>query len=197
MSNLITELDLERLITLLPDIRAAVAAAGEGEVRQGVLIDASLVAGVWHRESGFGHAPGFVPEGDPCGTGDHGHGHGFGQIDDRGPYRGLIPLAGQPWPIEQQAASTIRVLQDARAELQAYREHARFERAVVAAYNAGSPAVVRCLRAGVDPDLCTASGPSRRPDYGFDVLVRAEILRIRIAGLEPLPIAPVPTPPVL
>jgi hypothetical protein len=125
--------------------------------------DWRLLAAVGLRETWLGRAPGYAPAGDPDGSGDGGHGRGFWQIDDRGPYKGLIHPA--PWPVVAQVIAACQVVHDARVELARFKSAPQYEQGVLCAYNAGSPAVARRLAAGQDPDLATTG-----TDYGSDVL---------------------------
>jgi hypothetical protein len=153
-----------RLEPYLPDF--AEAALMEGE-------DTALLAALCLRETHAGWAPGYVPKGCFTGRGDHGHGFGLFQIDDRGPYRHLPAECPEATPMLQ-ARWACAVLEDARRELAAFRGHPLFERATLAAYNAGSPRVATALRAGLDPDSVTTG-----KNYGADVLHRRDRLRSR------------------
>lgn len=173
--------DLGRLRPWLPEFARAAEARGE---------DLALLCAICLRETWAGWAPGYVPRGSAEGRGDRGHGHGLMQIDDRGPYRKHLPQPGQPWPAFSQALTACTVLADARRELAAFSKHPLFPVAVVAAYNAGSPAVARALRKGRSPDAATAGG-----DYATWVLrKRAELLERHPEEFRPLAPALVPVP---
>jgi hypothetical protein len=164
--------DLERLRPYLSDF--AEAALLEGE-------DCALLCAIALRETHAGWAPGYkVPEGNPrhLGYGDHGHGMGLFQIDDRGPYSYLPRECPEATPFLQ-ARWACAVLADAREELKAYRGQPVFDVSVICAYNAGSPAVRRCLKAGKHPDHATADGPDadKAGDYGSSVLAIRDRLR--------------------
>jgi hypothetical protein len=178
--------DLLRLEPYLPDLRAAVAGAGEGAEREGFIIDAALLAGVMLRETLAGFAPGYVPRGAANGRGDGGHGRGLFQLDDRGPYFHLVPWDGAGWPVIDQARAAIAVLEDARAELQPVRLNPQFTLAVVCRYNASFKRIMQRLEACESPDLATTPGPfllngPGRGDYGSDVLAR----RARLLAAAP------------
>lgn len=164
--------DLARLEPYLSEF--AEAALEEGE-------DTALLAALTLRETWAGWAPGYSPLGSPTGRGDHGHGFGLFQIDDRGPYA-YLPKGSPDASPGLQARWACKVLKDARKELARFREHPLFERAVICAYNAGSPRVARALQIRVDPDLCTTGG-----DYGTDVLATKELLRVEHPDRFPLP----------
>jgi hypothetical protein len=165
--------DLERLRPYLSDFAEACLLEGE---------DTALVAAICLRETWAGWAPGYrVPPGQPrhLGFGDNGHGAFLFQFDDRGPYSFLPKECPQATPFLQ-ARWACQVLSDARAELSAFKDLPVFEAARVAAYNAGSPAVRRCLKAGKHPDHATAHG-----NYGSDVLARRDSLRHRYPAVFP------------
>jgi hypothetical protein len=174
--------DLKRLEPYLQDIDLAVRSFGRPlELDAEVRVDVPLVCAVALRETWAGWAPSYYPKGEPDGYGDDpdgergpraAFGRGLFQIDTRGPYRKFIPPRGTSWPVFDQARAATTALRDAWSELRSFRSHPLFARACVAVYNAGSPAVARMLRTGNDPDVVTAPGPSRRPDYGADVLAR-------------------------
>lgn len=106
-----------------------------------------------------------------------GWGRGIFQADLVGEHtRGRIPKLGEPWPVFEQAKLAIEVIQRAREELAEFRGRPIFPKAVACRYNAGLPYVLAALRAGHDPDTVTTPGPSRRPDYGSDVLARRAAL---------------------
>lgn len=176
--------DLQRLAPYLTDFAEAVLAEGGG--------DTALLCAIALRETLVGWAPGYVvPPGAPrhLGRGDHGHGFGLFQIDDRGPYAHLPRECPEATP-HLQARWACTVLRDARRELGAFAARLLFERGVVAAYNAGSPAVARCFRLGLNPDTVTTAGTRfdpPRPDYGEDVLLRRDELRMMHPGTFPSP----------
>jgi hypothetical protein len=100
-----------------------------------------------------------------------------------------------------QARWACAALQDARRELvatlgRAFASSPLFEVATVCCFNAGSPAVVRAIRAGRHPDHATTDGADadRKGDYGSDVLRRRDALRAVLAGAEPVPPRPIPEP---
>lgn len=171
MRDLVSE-DFERLLPYLSDF--AEAALMEGE-------DTALLCAVCIRETWAGWAPGYVPAGSPTGRGDHGHGFGLFQIDDRGPYA-YLPKEAPSATAHLQARWACWVLRDMRNELSRFKRHPLYERAVVCAYNAGSPRVGRALEIGVDPDLCTTGG-----DYGTDVIATRQMLRAAYPERFPLP----------
>lgn len=186
--------ELARLAPYLEDMAEACLAMGEGHDRDGLVLDVPLLAAVALRETKAGWGRGYYPQGDPNGFGDDAdgaagpapaYGRGIFQIDRRGPYRGLVPDDGDPWPVFDQALAALTALRDARHELRHWLGHQLYERAVVAAYNAGSPRVAKALRAGLDPDSVTTAGPTRRPDYGADVLARRAALRARYPDTFP------------
>jgi hypothetical protein len=74
------------------------------------------------------------------------------------------------------------VLQDARRELAAFRDHPLYEVACLCAYNAGSPRVAKALRRNLSPDSVTTGG-----NYGSDVLRRRDLLRTNHPDRFPLP----------
>jgi hypothetical protein len=148
----------------------AVAITGQGAAQDGLAIDVPLLAGVTLRETWSGWAPGYTPLGDYNGKGDGGHGRGLWQIDDRGPFRHLIPQPGTDWLPFDQALAAITVLIAAREELAHHRGRitpALFELACVCRYNAALANVDRALCIGVDPNLVTTG-----KNYGRDVLAR-------------------------
>jgi hypothetical protein len=183
--------DLERLEPYLTDFREAALLEGE---------DVALLAAMCLRETLAGWARGYEPTGSPHGRGDHGHGWGLFQFDDRGPYRRLPRECPEATPMLQ-ARWACAALQDARRELvaalgPAFERNALFEVATVCCFNAGSPAVVRAIRAGRHPDHATTDGADadRKGDYGSDVLRRRDALRAVLAGAEPVPPRPIPEP---
>jgi hypothetical protein len=169
--------DLARLAPYLADL--AEAALLEGE-------DTALLAAICLRETWAGWAPGYEPKGSHLGRGDHGHGFGLFQMDDRGPY-GYLPRECPTATPFLQARWACAVLRDASRELRAHQGHPWFARAVLAAYNAGSPRVAKALVLGQDPDAVTTRGPSGHPDYGRDVLMRRDLLRRMHPDRFPLP----------
>ncbi len=172
--------DLLRLEPYLGDFHEACLLEGE---------DTALIAAICLRETLAGWAPGYiVPPGAlrHLGRGDHGHGFGLFQIDDRGPYAYLPREAPSATPYLQ-ARWACWVLAEARHELAAWRALPVFEVATICAYNAGSPAVIRCLRENRHPDHATADGPDldHEGDYGSDVLRRRDELRAAHPDLFP------------
>ena len=153
--------DLARLAPYLGEIAEACLLEGE---------DVALLCAIALRETWAGWAPGYTPRGSPNGTGDGGHGRGLFQIDDRGRYGHLARECPDATAFLQ-ARWACQVLRDARAELQPFRDHPQFERAVCARYNASFERVRIGLEAG-DPDIGTTHG-----DYGKDVLRRRDYLR--------------------
>jgi hypothetical protein len=142
--------------------------------------DVALLCAVMLRESIGGTI--LTPPGRN-GRGDGGHGRGLFQIDDRGPFRHLIPPDGEDWPVLVQARAACHVLATARVELAAFAALPIFERAVACRYNAKLENVVReleLLAAGKkrpdgrdpDPDLVTTG-----KDYGSDVLRLRDLVR--------------------
>jgi hypothetical protein len=181
--------DLLRLEPYLADFREAALLEGE---------DVALIAAICLRETLAGWARGYEPKGSSNGRGDGGHGFGLLQIDDRGPYRHLPKECPEASPMLQ-ARWACAVLRDARLELVAalgadFERAPVYEAATVACYNAGSPAVIRCLRRGQHPDHATTDGADadRDGDYASDVLRRRDVVRALLAGLEPVPPRPLP-----
>jgi hypothetical protein len=130
-------------------------------------------------------------------------GRGWGamlfQFDLAGPYAHLPRGNPEATPLEQ-ARWACGVLKDARRELvaefgSAFASSPVYEAAVVASYNAGSPAVVRCVRRGLHPDHATTDSPDAdlEGDYASDVLRRRETLRALLAS-GPVGPAPIPEP---
>lgn len=139
--------------------------------------DPALLAAVMLRETWAGWAPGYEPPGDHNGKGDHGHGRGLFQIDDRGPFKHLIPAPGVDWPVETQAYAACEVLEDAELKLRAHFPSlpaAALEEAMLCAYNAGVDRVGRQIQQGLDPNLVTTGR-----DYGRNVLARRAALRAK------------------
>jgi hypothetical protein len=183
--------DLERLEPYLADFREAALLEGE---------DVALIAAMCLRETLAGWARGYEPKGSPHGRGDNGHGYFLFQFDDRGPYARLPRECPEATPMLQ-ARWACAALQDARRELvaalgPAFERNPLFEVATVCCFNAGSPAVVRAIRAGRHPDHATTDGADadREGDYGSDVLRRRDAIRALLAGAEPVPPAAVPPP---
>jgi hypothetical protein len=181
--------DLERLAPYLADFREAALLEGE---------DVALIGAICLRETLAGWARGYEPKGSHLGRGDGGHGFGLLQIDDRGPYAHLPRECPEASPMLQ-ARWACAVLRDARQELvaalgPAFERNPLFDVATVCCYNAGSPAVVRAIRAGRHPDHATTDGADadREGDYGSDVLRRRDTLRADLAGSVPVPPRPVP-----
>ena len=164
--------------------------------------DAATVTAVGLRETIMGTCRDYVvPPGQPVwmGRGDYGHGWGFFQIDDRGPFKYLLPAPGDDWSVYVQACCACVVLADARRGLEMFRsnvKHWEFEQAVCASYNLGVPHVTYALRQGIDPDRLTTPGPRalvdpatgrRLGDYGKDVLMLRDGLRRAFPTLFPTP----------
>jgi hypothetical protein len=168
--------DLRRLQPYLGEIHEAALAHGE---------DTALLAALCLRETLAGWAAGYKPKGDANGRGDGGHGRGLFQIDDRGPYKDLVPAPGVDWSPFQQAQAACIVLADAREQLAEFRALPVFEVATICRYNASLARVVAALRVGVHPDTVTTKGPSGRPDYGSDVLARRALLRAKYPTVFP------------
>jgi hypothetical protein len=175
--------DLKRLEPYLADVRQA---ADEERVGRDVL------AAVGLRETWAGWAPGYFPRGTHLGFGDSGHGFGLFQADLRTwepALRGLIPGVDLLSPLGQarlaarHLASSLRLLHAVFPALPTD----RLLEAAVCAYNARIGAVAAQLNAGKDPNLVTTKGPSGVPDYGRDVLARAERLRRRAPSIFPPP----------
>jgi hypothetical protein len=162
--------DLLRLTPYLGDF--AEAALVEGE-------DTALLCAISLRETWAGWAPGYFPKGSAAGRGDDGHGFGLFQIDDRGPY-GHLPRECPEAAPDLQARWACAVLRDARSDLSEFKAHPLYEQAVLCAYNAGAPRVLRSLRIGVDPDLVTTGR-----NYGTDVLARRITLRLEHPDVFP------------
>ncbi len=137
--------------------------------------DTALIVAIGLRETILGTAPDYVhadPERPYMGTGDGGHGRGLFQLDDRGPFKHLVPALGEDWTPFIQACCAIAVIEDARRSLADLVDDELYERAVVAAYNCGAGAARLALRAGKDPDFWTTGR-----DYGRDVLALRDRLR--------------------
>lgn len=164
--------DFLRLEPYLPAFGEAAAMEGE---------DACLLAAICLRETWAGWAPGYAPKGSHLGRGDHGHGFGLFQIDDRGPYKHWPKECPEATPLLQ-ARWACWVLRDARKELSELAGLNVYMTAVLCAYNAGSPRVLRACRIGADPNLVTAS-----KNYGSDVLRRRDLLRTNHPDRFPLP----------
>ncbi len=159
--------DLARLEPYLGEIAEACLLEGE---------DVALLCAIGLRETWFTWAPGYSPRGSILGRGDGGHGFGPYQIDNRGRY-GHLPRECPEATAFLQTRWVCQVLRDARAELQPYRDHPQFERAVCARYNASFERVRIGLEAG-DPDIGTTPSVRHGPgDYGKDVLRRRDWLR--------------------
>jgi hypothetical protein len=166
--------DFERLEPYLPDFAEACLLEGE---------DTALISAICLRETWAGWAPGYLPKGSYLGKGDRGHGFGLFQMDDRGPYAYLPRECPEATPFLQ-ARWACHVLRDARKELAKHRDHPLFARAVLAAYNAGSPRVAKALVFGHDPDSVTTG-----KNYGADVIRRRDRLRANYAERFPIPTA--------
>lgn len=124
--------------------------------------DPLLIASIGLRESYMCRA--LTPP-TPDGVGDLGHGRGMFQIDDRGPFKHLIPPPGVDWPVDVQAGAACEVIADARRVLQQFASRPNFLCAVLCAYNAGTIAVTQVMASGGNPNLITTGR-----DYGDDVL---------------------------
>lgn len=139
------------------------------------------------RESGWGHAPGYFPKGDPCGTGDGGHGYGLFQIDDRF-HSNFVRSADAREPFKQ-ALYACRILREARDWFK--RSAARtydpepLERAVYAAYNAGPGRAYHQIVSGLDPDAVTTG-----KNYSAWIWAKAAELQAEVPDLfDPLGVA--------
>jgi hypothetical protein len=135
--------------------------------------DAALVVAIGIRESNLGRS--LSPRGDHNGTGDGGHGRGLFQIDDRGPFKHLIPEPGVDWPPFIQVQAACQVLATARHELVEFKDslsQGAWEEAVVCRYNSALSAVQWALRNGKSPNDVTTG-----KDYGRDVLAMRDGLR--------------------
>jgi hypothetical protein len=135
--------------------------------------DTALVVAIGIRESNLGRS--LTPPGDRNGTGDGGHGRGLFQIDDRGPFKHLIPDPGTDWPAFVQAACACTVLATARQELDGFRgalQDRDWDEAVACRYNAALSNIQWALRNGRDPNAVTTGR-----DYGRDVLALRDGLR--------------------
>lgn len=149
--------------------------------------DTALVVAIGLRETWLGTCVGYAPKG-PGGRGDGGHGRGLFQIDDRGPWRHLIPPDGVEWTPFQQAQAACTVLAGARAELADFRGALSvwaWDQAVAARYNAALENVRWALRNGLDPDRVTTG-----KDYGRDVLALRDGLRRTFPSTFPPPVRP-------
>jgi hypothetical protein len=135
--------------------------------------DAALVVAVGIRESGLGRW--LTPRGDHNGAGDGGHGRGLFQIDDRGPFKHLIPEPGTDWPPFIQAQAACQVLATARRELAEFKGSLTtwaWDEACACRYNSALSAVQWALRNGHSPNDVTTG-----KDYGRDVLAMRDGLR--------------------
>jgi hypothetical protein len=149
--------------------------------------DNALVVAIWARETHIGTCPGYAPKG-PNGRGDGGHGRGLGQIDDRGPWKHLIPPDGTDWTPFEQAMATCTVLSGARQELADFRgalSPRAWDETVVCRYNAALVNVRWAITNGRDPNLVTTGR-----DYGRDVLALRDKLRAAFPATFPRPAAP-------
>lgn len=97
-----------------------------------------------------------------------GWGRGLLQLDYLGALRHLY--RPEPWPVELQARAACLHLAESRRWLARFKANPLFDRAVLAAYNAG-PRVAGPLQLGRDPDRVTKSGR-----YGAVVQERAGAL---------------------
>ena len=144
-------------------------------------VDPYQLAALVLRESGAGWAPTYWPKGGACGWGDGatqehpelGHGFGLFQLDRRwhAPFI-ASPEAQTP---EGQAAYACKVLTTNRHILSMSPQHlagAVLERAIFAAYNAGTGPVLAAVLRGRDPDA-----PTAHHDYSAWIFVKASELR--------------------
>jgi hypothetical protein len=153
--------------------------------------DTALVLAIGMRETWLGTCVGYEPKGRN-GRGDGGHGRGLFQIDDRGPFKHLVPPDGEDWPVFVQAQAACQVLSTARRELQEFQSTLAptlWETAVVCRYNSALSAVQWALRNGEDPNIVTTG-----KDYGRDVLTLRDTLRSTFPAVFPPPQSNV-TPP--
>lgn len=169
--------------TYADDVALACAAVGDPA------IDTPLVLAIGLRETWLGTCEGYEPKG-LMGRGDGGHGRGLFQIDDRGPWRHLIPEDGQPWPAFVQALAACRVLAQARADLAEFQSSPAYELAVICNYNASLENVRWALRNGRDPNAVTTG-----KDYGRDVQALRDGLRRLYPETFPLPTPQQPATP--
>lgn len=154
--------------------------------------DMALVTAIGLRETWLGTCVGYMPKG-PNGRGDGGHGRGLFQIDDRGPWKHLIPPDGSDWPVLAQARAACTVLAGARQELAEFRgalSERAWDEAVACRYNAALENVRWALRNGRDPNGVTTKGSSGERDYGRDVLALRDGLRALFPSTFPLPARP-------
>lgn len=155
--------------------------------------DHALVVAIGLRETWLGTCVGYLPKG-PNGRGDGGHGRGLFQIDDRGPWRHLIPPDGPDWTVLDQARAACTVLAGARAELADFRgalDDRAWAEAVACRYNAALENVRAALTSGRDPNGVTTKGSSGERDYGRDVLALRDGLRALYPSTFPTPAPPV------
>lgn len=136
-------------------------------------LPATLIMGILWRESLFGLA--LHPVG-PTGTGDLGHGRGLMQIDDRA-HRTWVSSHDWADPLVN-VRKGAEVLRDARNVFVA-RGYSGEQcwRMALAAYNAGTRAVLAAVQAGKDPDLVTTG-----KDYSKFVLERVKDLELNGFG---------------
>jgi hypothetical protein len=160
--NDLSPLELSRLRPYIDVIENATTALGCK------VITPWLLAAIALRETHCGWAPGYSPKGSPFGLGDHGHGFGLWQLDDRSnlPRIRRVQAAqqakGDGFALEVMAREALYVLIEKYSymvSVSRWRPLAGDEarRAMVAAYNAGQGAVYKRIKAGQDPDVCTAS----------------------------------------
>ncbi|GEM_PF-1834709 len=134
-------------------------------------LDASVVAGIGSRESGWGR---FLSPRGPSGTGDGGHGRGLMQIDDRyhqsfiGSGRWSNPKDNIDYAVDQVLANYYSHL-DRNTAL----EGRELLRGAIAAYNSGLSSVTRAISQGRDVDYYTTG-----QDYSWDVLNRAGFFQL-------------------
>ena len=149
--------------------------------------DTALVLAIGIRESNLGRS--LTPAGDHNGTGDGGHGRGVWQLDDRGPFKHLIPAVGEDWPPFIQAQCACQVLSTARHELAEFKDSLptrAWDEAVACRYNSALTAVQWALRNGHSPNEVTTGR-----NYGRDVLA----LRDGLRRVYPETFPPVVEPP--
>jgi hypothetical protein len=161
--------------------------------------DTVLIVAIGLRESNLGRA--LVPRG-PSGRGDGGHGRGLFQIDDRGPWKHLIPADGVEWSVFEQATAACRVIAGAREELSAFQGSMgprAWDIVVACRYNADLGNIKWALTNGRDPNCVTTPGPfapvdpatgKRLGDYGADVIK----LRDGLRATYPLTFPPLASP---
>jgi hypothetical protein len=173
----ITPLELTRLLPYVEVIRGTVHALGCR------VITPWLLAAIGFRESHFGFARKYAPQGSPFGLGDNGHGYGFWQLDDRWNLQRIARVKkareadGDEAALKLMAREALYVLIekysymiDERRPRPLKGDDAR--RAMIAAYNAGQGPVYSRAQVGQDPDSCTTGG-----NYSAWVLAKEEALK--------------------